>query len=173
MEQICKNHSNIKAFNICHSCNEYFCKSCLIEGEEYYYCYDPVCQESLLREKKSFQTKKAKEVTTKMDRWYSFMFGNKKSIEKMMSFGFVVFFIAALITIYSEGRMPNIVITSFYAAFFAVFGLLAPLFYAVLFGGITRIFSKNNAPLVFIWTYRIFYWGLFAAVLIKTFIEIK
>ncbi|MHB8335901.1 MAG: hypothetical protein ACYDEE_00590 [Ignavibacteriaceae bacterium] len=171
MEHMCKNHPNARAFNICHFCNEYFCESCLVEGDEYYYCYKPECQKALSQEKEAFQTQKIKKITNTMDRWYSFMFGHKKSIEKMMIFGFIIFFISAIIKKYAEGSVPNLSITVFYSVVIAVFGLLVPLFYAILIGGITRIFSKQKAPLVFIWTYRIFYWGLFIAVLINTFIE--
>ncbi|MCP5062498.1 MAG: hypothetical protein GY936_08550 [Ignavibacteriae bacterium] len=40
----CSNHIDRKAFSICHGCGKEFCKSCLDEGIEYYYCKNPGCQ---------------------------------------------------------------------------------------------------------------------------------
>ena len=41
----CTNHRDNRALSICHSCGKYFCAECLTEGEEYYYCSNPACQE--------------------------------------------------------------------------------------------------------------------------------
>jgi hypothetical protein len=45
----CVNHTNKKAFSICHGCGKDYCELCLNEGKEYYYCKNPECQK-LLRE---------------------------------------------------------------------------------------------------------------------------
>ena len=44
MVPTCINHSNIKSFNICNVCKNYFCEKCLVEGPEYYYCKSEKCQ---------------------------------------------------------------------------------------------------------------------------------
>ena len=43
------NHPDKDAFSICHGCGKNYCKSCLDEGIEYYYCKNSECQK-LLRE---------------------------------------------------------------------------------------------------------------------------
>ena len=45
-EQNCKNHPDTNALSLCHSCGDYFCQDCLIEGDEYYYCKDNKCQQA-------------------------------------------------------------------------------------------------------------------------------
>lgn len=47
----CKNHQERKALSFCHSCGEYFCRECLEDGEEYYYCFKEECQKAKLNEK--------------------------------------------------------------------------------------------------------------------------
>lgn len=49
----CTNHPGRKALSVCHGCGKYFCKSCLDEGEEFYYCKSAACQELLKKEKKT------------------------------------------------------------------------------------------------------------------------
>ncbi len=46
----CGNHPERKAISVCHGCGKYFCKSCLDEGKEFYYCKSPSCQELLKKE---------------------------------------------------------------------------------------------------------------------------
>ncbi len=46
----CKNHPDKEAFSICHGCGEHYCKDCLTEGKEYYYCAKPECQKLLQKE---------------------------------------------------------------------------------------------------------------------------
>ena len=42
----CFNHPDRDAFSFCHNCGKHFCKECLIEGNEYYYCKDPHCSDN-------------------------------------------------------------------------------------------------------------------------------
>ena len=44
MKEKCINHPKEEALSFCHVCGKYFCKSCLVEGAEFYYCYDEKCQ---------------------------------------------------------------------------------------------------------------------------------
>jgi hypothetical protein len=46
----CFNHPDKKAFLICHGCGKDYCKECLDEGKEYYYCKKPACQKLLHEE---------------------------------------------------------------------------------------------------------------------------
>ena len=46
----CFNHPDKKAFSICHGCGKEFCESCLVEGNEFYYCRNPECQKLLKEE---------------------------------------------------------------------------------------------------------------------------
>ena len=46
----CFNHPKIEALSICHGCGKEFCKLCLGEGKEYYYCKSIECQELLKME---------------------------------------------------------------------------------------------------------------------------
>ena len=43
----CSKHMDRDALSFCHNCGKYFCKDCLIEGKEYYYCTSPECQKQL------------------------------------------------------------------------------------------------------------------------------
>jgi hypothetical protein len=43
----CVNHPDKKAISVCHNCGKEYCAECLTEGEEYYYCKKPECQEQL------------------------------------------------------------------------------------------------------------------------------
>jgi hypothetical protein len=40
----CTTHGDREALSLCHNCGKYFCKECLHEGREYYYCSSPECQ---------------------------------------------------------------------------------------------------------------------------------
>ncbi len=46
----CVNHPNRKALSVCHGCGKPYCKSCLDEGNDFYYCKSPACQELLRKE---------------------------------------------------------------------------------------------------------------------------
>lgn len=48
--EFCVNHPDRKALSICHGCGKSFCESCLDEGNEFYYCKQPACQELLKKE---------------------------------------------------------------------------------------------------------------------------
>ncbi len=39
----CSKHMDREALSFCHNCGKYYCKECLIEGKEYYYCNDSEC----------------------------------------------------------------------------------------------------------------------------------
>ncbi len=41
----CTNHPTVKALSVCHGCGKPYCKSCLDEGKDFYYCKKPSCQE--------------------------------------------------------------------------------------------------------------------------------
>lgn len=43
----CINHPERKAISVCHVCGKEYCELCLVEGKEFYYCIDPLCQEAL------------------------------------------------------------------------------------------------------------------------------
>ena len=57
----CYNHSDRKAFSLCHGCGKDYCEECLDEGTEYYYCKNPECQKLLKDElpKKGQRKKKS------------------------------------------------------------------------------------------------------------------
>lgn len=46
----CTNHPERQALSFCHHCGKYYCKDCLYEGKEFYYCKEPACRELLLKE---------------------------------------------------------------------------------------------------------------------------
>jgi hypothetical protein len=48
--ETCVNHPDREALSLCHSCGKYYCKECLYEGKEYYYCKDTACSEILFKE---------------------------------------------------------------------------------------------------------------------------
>ena len=52
MKNYCKNHPNKIALSFCCICKNYYCKECLIEGKEYYYCYQANCYNEYLKERK-------------------------------------------------------------------------------------------------------------------------
>ena len=41
--QHCKNHPERRALSSCHVCGQRFCRGCLVEGLEYYYCRNAQC----------------------------------------------------------------------------------------------------------------------------------
>lgn len=43
----CANHPNRKAISVCHNCGGAYCEACLVEGNEYYYCRKPACQDTM------------------------------------------------------------------------------------------------------------------------------
>lgn len=49
--EFCSRHRDRDAFSFCHSCGKYFCKECLTEGKEYYYCDNSECRKQLMLEK--------------------------------------------------------------------------------------------------------------------------
>lgn len=44
MKEKCFNHPQKNALSICHTCGKYYCDSCLLEGKEFYYCFNQECQ---------------------------------------------------------------------------------------------------------------------------------
>jgi len=46
----CSIHSDISALNICNGCKKYYCKNCLTEGPQYYYCASNECRKLYLQE---------------------------------------------------------------------------------------------------------------------------
>ncbi len=52
LKKFCKNHSNKIAPSFCCICKNYYCKECLIEGQEYYYCHQTSCYNEYLKERK-------------------------------------------------------------------------------------------------------------------------
>jgi uncharacterized protein YbaR (Trm112 family) len=46
----CVNHPEREALSFCHNCGKHYCRECLFEGKEYYYCKEPACREALLKE---------------------------------------------------------------------------------------------------------------------------
>ena len=49
----CINHPDKKAEYICHNCKKHYCKLCITESGDYYYCNDPECQKNLQAEQKA------------------------------------------------------------------------------------------------------------------------
>lgn len=47
----CSKHLDREALSFCHNCGKFFCRECLTEGKEYYYCSAPECRAILIREK--------------------------------------------------------------------------------------------------------------------------
>ena len=54
MKKKCRNHPERNALSICHNCNGYYCKECLNEGQEYYYCNNELCNSKYLEETNKF-----------------------------------------------------------------------------------------------------------------------
>lgn len=49
MKEACANHPERKAENSCHSCGQFLCGDCLVEGNEYYYCRQEACQAEMVK----------------------------------------------------------------------------------------------------------------------------
>ena len=47
----CPNHPDSEAEYVCHGCGKYYCKSCLTEEGDYYFCDEPACQKLLQAER--------------------------------------------------------------------------------------------------------------------------
>jgi DNA-directed RNA polymerase subunit RPC12/RpoP len=47
----CPNHQDRKAEYVCHGCAKFYCKPCLTEEGEYYFCNEPACQKLLQTER--------------------------------------------------------------------------------------------------------------------------
>jgi hypothetical protein len=43
----CVNHDDRDAMSTCRNCKQPFCSECLVEGQEYYYCAQPDCQNAM------------------------------------------------------------------------------------------------------------------------------
>ncbi len=50
MRKYCKYHPEKEALSFCHTCGEYLCEDCLVEGKDYYYCKRVACQKALQKE---------------------------------------------------------------------------------------------------------------------------
>jgi uncharacterized RDD family membrane protein YckC len=46
----CPNHPEKDVLSFCHSCGEYLCRECLVDGKEYYYCKKEECQKAKMNE---------------------------------------------------------------------------------------------------------------------------
>jgi hypothetical protein len=46
----CRNHPGLKVLGSCHSCHDWFCHECLLEGPEYYYCKKQKCRSAFQEE---------------------------------------------------------------------------------------------------------------------------
>ncbi len=55
MVQYCFNHTQKKALSFCSVCKNYYCKECLVEGKEYYYCNNKDCYSQYLKELESYE----------------------------------------------------------------------------------------------------------------------
>ena len=53
----CKNHSDREALSLCHSCKEYYCRECLDEGVEDYFCFKDSCQQTKMNELEGIRSK--------------------------------------------------------------------------------------------------------------------
>lgn len=49
----CINHPTKEALSFCHACEEFFCRECLTDGENYFFCRKVECQNAKLHEKDS------------------------------------------------------------------------------------------------------------------------
>lgn len=50
MHKFCKNHPLKEAISFCHNCGNYYCKDCLNEGKEFYYCNNEDCYKKYAEE---------------------------------------------------------------------------------------------------------------------------
>lgn len=50
MAKYCKNHPQKESISFCHNCGEYYCRECLNEGKEFYYCNNTECYNKYLDE---------------------------------------------------------------------------------------------------------------------------
>lgn len=50
MDKFCKNHPQKEAISFCHNCGNYYCKDCLNEGKEFYYCNNEECYKKYVEE---------------------------------------------------------------------------------------------------------------------------
>jgi uncharacterized RDD family membrane protein YckC len=46
----CPNHPDKEVLSFCHSCGEYFCRECLTDGKNYYFCIKEECQRAKMSE---------------------------------------------------------------------------------------------------------------------------
>ena len=60
MKNLCLNHPNTEAISFCHNCGNYYCKVCLNEGKEYYYCNNEDCYKKYIEEGGPLLQKKSK-----------------------------------------------------------------------------------------------------------------
>jgi len=61
MKEKCTNHPQKNALSFCHSCGKYFCDTCLVEGERYYYCNNNSCQKIKTKEEKNIKKNNVEE----------------------------------------------------------------------------------------------------------------
>src|SRR5690554_6928537 len=60
MNNFCTNHPQKQAISFCHNCGNYYCKDCLNEGKEYYYCNNEDCYKKYIEEDGPLPEKKMK-----------------------------------------------------------------------------------------------------------------
>ena len=58
MKEYCVVHKDRRALSFCHSCKKFYCAECLVQGQQYYYCKDPACQDQYNQANKTIITPK-------------------------------------------------------------------------------------------------------------------
>lgn len=69
MGEKCFNHPDRESIAPCHSCGKYFCRDCLSEGKEYYYCKKEQCQALLKQESSQFEVAERERAVVSERRW--------------------------------------------------------------------------------------------------------
>jgi hypothetical protein len=151
MPNNCYNHPGKKALSACHSCGQYFCSDCLMEGATYYYCKNEKCRQMYQEEVKAYK-KRPKDGG----------FFNKVFSKDSLSIGWHCWWRAFIFT------LVGVSVTSFVVAFFLL--VLAPKGTSgrqVIVGGILPFFipiiAVVLAVLFFNWAGKktiTKYWGI-------------
>ena len=146
MNRKCKNHLKINAISFCHSCGESFCKECLIEGPEYYYCKNEACQNKMQNDILDYS--EVEQIKAERNK-YRLLYEYRKSRFPFITISLIIALIMSVLFGDLNKSIPEI-LGLFSIHFLGLWGV--PFLLTILLGFIT---TKELRPKIFYYSYFI------------------
>ena len=128
MEKKCKNHPEQDAISFCHSCGDSYCRECLIEGPEYYYCKKEICKNKMQNDILSYS--KVEHVKDEKNK-YKLLYEYKKSKFPFITISLIIALIMSSLLGDFNKAIPEL-LGSFFVHFLGLWGI--PFVITILLG---------------------------------------